>query len=624
MKVFKVYSVISFIIMLFFSILILIMNLYYYNSIKNILKVLKNIINIQYSQAFSIYCVRELTLLNFNISNLKGGIYNNIPAIDRIKYIDLIKKKLLDYFLENQSSLKDILSTDYSHSKNFEKNISESILESKFMGRFRSGNIDGDILSILVQYNSVFYNLATCYTPLYQNHPDMFSFMNNIFNNFGKAIITLYDYYNEELHLKKNIIFIYFIASSIIIFIILCIFTYLMVVSFLLAAKTRLSYMQVFYGIISDSIRNIMSNCEQLINKLKKDEEDEDFTEESNDRKSFIHKTKLNEKTFRNSSIINSNDNKNKNIISFTTKLFFIFYILIMIGMYIYYPYNSYNLYNTSFKAIEYSTFITKLYNLQSSVLEIFNVYREYLFDNKTEIHGLTPFEYLLKKEYEVFKETNNNTKYIKNFINNNIPMDEELNNIFSKELCSYYITDYFKSIEECKNKFGNVLNYDFTIFATNFIQNIRNVKNIAKYKQETEMILGELAIYEVEKWENWEYYYSEIDKNNKKVLFRLDLFNNDTLHAELNLMIINIFVPYLDENRKELLKRLNIEGDGKYYMIYFILFVILLFLIYFFYLIPMIRYLNNHIYKTKRMLLLIPMQILSSQSNIKYLLNLS
>ena len=107
-------------------------------------------------------------------------------------------------------------------------------------------------------------------------------------------------------------------------------------------------------------------------------------------------------------------------------------------------------------------------------------------------------------------------------------------------------------------------------------------------------------------------------------MLFRLDLFNNDTLHADLNLMFINIFVPYLDENRKEVLKRLNIKGDGKYYMIYFILFILLLFLTYFFYLLPMIRYLNNYIYKTKRMLLLIPMQVLSSQTNIKSLLNLS
>ena len=627
MKIFKVYSIISFIIMLFFSILIIIMNLYYYNSIKDIIELLKNVINIQYCQTFSIYFVRELTLLNFNVSNLQGGVYKNIPAINRKEYIDLMKKKLLDYFLENQSSLKEILSTEYSHSKNFEKNISETILDSEYMARIGIGNIDGDILSTLMQYNSVFYNLATSYTPLYQNHPDMFSFMSNSLNNFGIAIKNLYEYYKEELYLKKSKIFIYFITSSIVIFIILCICSYLMVISFISTAKKRLHYMQVFYGIISDSIKNIMSNCEQLINKIKKDESknmnNEDFQDESNDIKTFAQK-KMKDNTYKNSTITNSHDNRNKNIISLKTKLFFIFYIIIMIGMYIYYPYNSYTLYNTSFKAIDYSSFIMKLYNMQSSNLEIYNAYREYLFDNRTSIHGLTPFEYLIKKELEIFKKTDENVKYIQNFISKNIPMDEVLVNLFSKDLCSYYITDYFKSTDECKNKFGNVLNYDFTTFSTNFIQNMRNIKNIAKYKQEKDIILGELAMYEVEKWKTWKIDSSEQEKNNKKTLFRLDLFNDDTLHADLNLMFINIFVPYLDENRKELLKRLNIKGEGKYYMIYFILFILLLFLMYFFYLLPMIRYLNNYIYKTKRMLLLIPMQILSSQSNIKTLLNLS
>ena len=49
------------------------------------------------------------------------------------------------------------------------------------------------------------------------------------------------------------------------------------------------------------------------------------------------------------------------------------------------------------------------------------------------------------------------------------------------------------------------------------------------------------------------------------------------------------------------------------------------LFLVYFtFYWFPMIKRMNNEIYKTKKMLAIIPVQILASQPNIKELLNIS
>ena len=48
--------------------------------------------------------------------------------------------------------------------------------------------------------------------------------------------------------------------------------------------------------------------------------------------------------------------------------------------------------------------------------------------------------------------------------------MDEELEKFFSQDICSYYITDYFNSYLDCRKEFGNITNYDYTIFSTNFI----------------------------------------------------------------------------------------------------------------------------------------------------------
>ena len=167
---------------------------------------------------------------------------------------------------------------------------------------------------------------------------------------------------------------------------------------------------------------------------------------------------------------------------------------------------------------------------------------------------------------------------------------------------------------------FGSILNYDFTIVFTNFIQNIRNVKNIVIYKHETEYIYGDLIEYDIDLWNTWDN-KTYPKEGNKKSMFKLNLFNNDTLHSEMNLMFINILLPYIDENRKHILKRLSIEGLGNKFLLSFFLFLISTFIINFFFLLSMIRYLNNFIYKTKNMLLLIPMSILTSQSNIKSLL---
>ena len=47
----------------------------------------------------------------------------------------------------------------------------------------------------------------------------------------------------------------------------------------------------------------------------------------------------------------------------------------------------------------------------------------------------------------------------------------------------------------------------------------MRNIKNIAKYKQEKEIIIGELARYEVEEQKTWKIDFSEQENNNKKTL---------------------------------------------------------------------------------------------------------
>lgn len=630
-KAFRIYMIITCVIMIILPIIILILNLFFYDKLKNILDLMKNIFNVQCCLDYSIYCVRELTLINFNVSNINGGIYTKYPSNDLETYRQLIKNRLVGYFIENQECFKKILSTQYSFSKSFIKNFTTTVLDSAYKLEKGVGHMKGNILETLMQYNAIFYSISSSFAPLYQNHSDIFSFLHNSFNDFGRAIKICKENYHNELILEKFSIIIYFIVICVIILIIFIIFTYFMVSSFIAAAKKRILYIEVFYGINPVTIRNISNNCEKLINKLKKDDHkkigEEGLEEASDEAKSFLKKkNNLNESPSLNNSLNNSNEKKNNIKLSTNSKLFFIFYIIVNIAIYSYFPYNSYYLFNLCNKAINHSNFLIRTNHFQSSIIHVFNAYREYIFDNTSIIEGLPPFEYLIKRDIETTHDISDDIRKMTTYIIQNIYMDEEMIMLYSKDLCSYYITDSFKSKEECKNYFGTILNYDINIVMTNFLQKLRNIKNIVRYKHETEYIIGDLSSYDVEEWSKWsdDYFGEEYkDKNDKIKSFKLNLFNNDTLHSELNSMFINIFLPYLDDTRKLLVERLDINEGKKGFLINFMIYAIILFLLYLAFLIPMVKYINNFIYKTKNMLLLIPLSILVTQSNIKSSLKL-
>ena len=195
--------------------------------------------------------------------------------------------------------------------------------------------------------------------------------------------------------------------------------------------------------------------------------------------------------------------------------------------------------------------------------------------------------------------------------------MNDELIALVSKDLCSYYQTDYFDNKEECINKYSYIINYDYNTFSIDFVQNIRYIKHIAKKIIETENIIGNLT--------NEKNDIEELLKeSDKEYIPRIDLFNNNVLHSDLNIMYINIIIPYFDEIRNVMFKNITFDGRNSIFIILFCIYIPLIALIYFAYLFPMIRYLDNFIYKTKKILLIIPIKILTTQINIKSLLKIT
>ena len=101
-------------------------------------------------------------------------------------------------------------------------------------------------------------------------------------------------------------------------------------------------------------------------------------------------------------------------------------------------------------------------------------------------------------------------------------------------------------------------------------------------------------------------------------------MYNDETVHGYLDLIFVNILLPYLDINRKYIIPYLSIDGKDYYLRLTTVLFVLLSVVVFGAYLSLKIKFLNKHIYRTKNLLRLIPLNILLSLSNIKSLLDLN
>ena len=613
-KLLRYYSALSFIILILIAGLSLFISLNYFKKIGQILGIIKNITLIKYCNALGRYYIRELTLLNFNIPNI-NGIYREIPAKNKTNYRAKIHTLLIDLFLESQNHLKEVLSSDFSPSKNTKKVLNETILSTKYLLNNYFGYIETNILSTLTQYNTAFYNVAFSNNPIEQNHPDLYNYMYNGFNTYVKAMDIVIDLYNNELKTQKKYILIIMILNLFIIFFIFALLSIFTFIYYISSAKRRIDYMQVFYDINVDSIKNLILNCELLMEKFRKKSNkkvNEDLEEMVEESKSTKKDGKLIDLSSNNLPMNKNIEKKTKPFISRGSKFFIFFYFLFMLILYLYFPLNYITLYNISNKSIIYSNFFKNLYSFHSSSIDVFNAYREFLFDNQTIIQNMTPLDYLINSEVNTHDSVVNSIKQVSIFLNKYFEYDSEILGILNKDLCSFYLTDYYESHEECFQKYEFFLRYDISFIFSNFFHGLRNLRNIAIYRHLTEYIYGNLTEYDVKLWETY------VPTNERPILFKLELFNDETLHSEINLMFINIILPYIDVFRKEVLKRVTLKKYSSFLSLYFSLFLVLILLLYFSFLLPRIRYLNKFIFLTKNMLSLIPLSILASQKNIK------
>ena len=608
-KYLKRLSLISYFIMIFCGIINTYFSLTFYSTIKEIFNLVHISAHIRYCEGISIYYVRELSLLCFNIDETSEGTYIEYPARDKNKYISILKKKLNELFIESQSSMKKIFSSFINLSK-------ESLNFYKVaMNNFTINNdeISDDLFTLLVQYNSDFYSFTSNNNDQFEHfNSELFNYIHNNFNKYRIGLNLLIDTFGNEYNIYKRNVIIYFIIINIAIFFIFIIIYIYISKYFFLANQKRKKYFVILYGINSDTLKISIKKFLNLINNLKNYKESNNF---QNEESNYSNKTSLksindkekksNINNFRKKKkmITFNNQENNKNIKNNSNYIFIILFGFFLLILYSYFMYNFIHLFNLFQKSDNIYEFATFFQEYQNQIIDLFNIYREYLYDNETKILNYTSLEYLRKLEEDIYDFASEKKQKTDIYINNLISSNEELIPKILVNFCSLNITDFFSSIEECNIKFKVFVNYEFFFFSNYFLEEIKIAKNIVRYKLENENIKGNL--------------------NKENIKLRMNLFNNQTIHGNLNLIFINSLLPYLQYIRKVIFEYNTIDGEDafgiKLSIIYFILLTILFLFLFFL----IIKFLNVQIKEEKNMLSIIPISTLTSQNNNKNFLDI-
>ena len=605
----------------------------------------------------AVYCVREITLLNMRqIEGISNGTFEGYSTDNKTQLIGLVNARILVLYTFVHTLNEGIISTELSFSKNtsYYLNDKEFILEA-ITSDFKIIPLRTGLSNGLITLDAYLYNIAELKTPIEQNNEDIYPFIHNTLNTGGTLLDLQIELYLNELERrgKKNKILL--CVEHCIIILVFILIIIILSNSYSSFLKTKANYFYIFYGINIETIHNLANKCQFFLQKLKKEEkelieENEEMENEDDEESSFINpKQKLAQTTIIdnniNYNIFSQNRRKGGGInnitlsqkiskendinFKFSSCLFTIYFsiYLLIILIYLLIIINDYFSFMTLI--YEYAVYNIKLSKYQNDVIGVFNAYREFLFDENTIIDGKISNDYIDDKLKEMYS-----TKFDDNVIFSNyrkkIPHYlEEYNELRGDNPCLILRIDkYFHSEKECREHMHGISTYGINIVHTSFTEEIRIYKNIVNDLLNTNRIRGNLTLYGSIFW-NEENITNELENpfniNNEEIYYRLYLLNNNSFQKDLNILFINLIYAFFKAERNLTSNSINnaVKDKEITYIIFYACLLIVISLSFLIYWLPMIKRLNITIYKTKKMLSIIPIHILASQENINGLLNI-
>ena len=639
-KSIQVFFILSFLI---FAILITLGILFNYNIIRDIKLDKENIelicqasmLRTLYNSAS--YFLREFTLVNFLMPDSKKNInYTMYPVYknNRTKYLQFMSAKLRELYIQSNDLLYTLTSFDVKISENATNILmNNELVISTVDDKLEIYPINTTFTISLIEMNSALYNLAISNVFIQQNNSDIFIFIHNYQNEVGRGIRNQVDIFIDELNKNINEKKINFIIHMIIVFIIIIIFFIILFICYKIIIRKKASYIEGFNDIKLPFIRESLKNCEQFIYLLKKQKREEESgleyekssgsqQNEENMESHFegeeeiktinpINKSSNEQYLTSRNNLTNQNNNRDiLSIIIFSISIGI--YLLICISFFIttYFTY-----YNFTKNVFDYITFLYHLQNVHNNRIEFYNAFREYLFDSNSIIDGKTCEKYIQTKSEEIFRSKGNDS-YIVNTMYNSIKnFKSTYEEFYHKSLCSRMEGDFFDNITHCEHFMDGQMGYGIGITSYTLLDLTRMGFNFVKYYYLKENnIVGNLSEYG-----KYEY---KIEDNET---FRIEMFNNDTIHTNLNVIFIQSLLPfYLGViNITSIAIQKAVSDVDSPYLIFLICYIVLNAILFLTIWIPFIKNMNSIIYNAKKILGIIPIHILSTLSNIKTILEL-
>ena len=597
-----------------------------YRNFKDNLDLIISSIQLKYYTNIGIFSLRE-TVLN-SLDNSIANITYDFPDSDYLNYTNTIYSISKDAFTSCNTHMEKIIGNNLKLS-----DYTMNILDKQpynitiIYGDNQFREVTSTLISSIIQVYSAFCNLLQN-SFISPSSTYLYIFMHNSLNKIESALNIQINLFLKEIGDKGstqiNIMIIY---SVVYIFINVLLFI-MITKGFIIISNKKSSYISVFYGIDLSLIKSSIRKCEFFINKINQNEkndklklvEEEDSTIISTSN--FNLNSPLNSKKEKKNHGIKKNRNMNNDR---RTKHF---KIMLLIGLILSVLIFEVILLSTLLLVNKFAQSVTYLYHLQRyhiNIIELFNAFRENMFDENTIISGMKVNDYLKKKEEDFYKTNMEDINSIFTLQSKISGLEIAIKNLEEKGFCSNYIAQ-FSSEEECQKYVGGkegILNFGFVFIVNEFVDDIRYARNILKnFLSYPGVIVGNLTLHDNITDAK---ILNEQFKLNPFSFYRLYLFNT-FLHSRLNIRFMNIIMQYIIKERDVSINSIqnNVEGGYIIYVILIIIFGAIICIIFFFYWIPLIRKLNMEIYKTKNMLTIIPVQILASLPNIRDLLNIS
>ena len=611
----------------FFSIFILIcilLIIYFYLIYKfSIFKQIFNLITFSYKLSIinnlSIFYVKELVLLN-------NENYTNFPSNEnRIDYINRIKNITSTMFYEMHKSITKIISTTLTFSKkNFEIINNTKIYLYNIDDNFVIQNISIkkhiSYIEVNTALNNIFKQNINKSIPL---DPDIFIVLyNNLENEYFLESLT----YIDELEINKRNTQLPIIIGFIVIFLIYLLLLLLLYKYLKEVNDKKNSYIEIFLEIDKSIIKYSLYKCKNFLKKINPDKEDEiEYEEESEENHSFKNNLEttnkennnLDEKEKIESSIKSKRKDKFKEKIKIILKIFIFFLFIFLYKIFIsIYFFRFINIYEKSEIYFEYTM------KIENKLYSVLNDLRSYLFDKNQKIKGNFPFNNLEENIKSYYFNHSNNYKILNQYrklLPNNFK-NKYHNLKIKKSSCSFILDNYFLNEEECFNFSNSIAKYGIDCIENYYIELIREAKNYF-YKfiendnlQKVNLTLKGTNLYD----ENYPINFT-IDEQNP-----INYFNNEKVKT-ITIIFLNFLEPFFFQLKDLFLDCIEdfIYSFKKFINIYIFIYFSILLLVFFFIWIPLISELNNILHKTKKMLSIIPKEVLSNINNITKYLNI-